>query len=86
MEGAAVYINSLNKSTLIMYKEFYNKILIIVYTENQLYKSIINNRDFTHIIPKDCVHILTKLPYDNDLYSLLRKWKIVVKRKLESLL
>ena len=24
MEGAAVYINSLNKSTLIMYKEFYN--------------------------------------------------------------
>ena len=61
MEGAAIYINSLNKSTLIMYKEFYNKILIIIYIENNLYKTIVNNRDFTNIIPKNCIHIFNKI-------------------------
>ncbi len=64
MEGACIYINSYNNSCLLMYKEFIkNTIFFILYTNNSLFYQYTSSKYFTNIIPKNCIHILTKLPY-----------------------
>ena len=77
MEGACVYINNFNQSTLIMYNEFENnKVFYLSYCNNSLNFTYITTTELTNILPKDCIHILTKLPiYCNSLKDTLDLWK-----------
>ena len=87
MEGAAVYYNEKNEATLLIYKEYYkNNVFIVYYSNKKLFKAYIDCRDLTNIIPKDCIHILTKLPFSKDEEITIVMWKNLVKQKLESLL
>ena len=77
MEGACVYINNLNQSTLIMYKEFENnKVFYLSYCNNNLNFTYITTKELTNILPKDCIHILTRLYIDcYSLENTLNIWK-----------
>lgn len=82
MEGACVFIDN-NLSILLMYKEIYNKIFFAEYSNYNLIYGFMEYKKFTNYIPKDCVHILTKLPIDkNSLYNTLEIWKSMAKTKL----
>ena len=92
MEGACVYINNDNKSVLVMYKEIKkrkeicnNIILLARYSEQILEYGYINDKYFTKIIPIDCIHILTSLPYYDDINKTLDIWKKIVLNRLNYL-
>lgn len=86
MEGACIYINSLNESTLLIYKEYSNNEVFLVYYVNyNLYYSFITSKMLTNIIPSDCIHILTSLPfYYNNLEKTIEIWRILVLHKLKN--
>lgn len=77
MEGACVYMNDNNNPCLIMYKEYINnKVLFVLYSNYKLYYQFISSKLLTNIMPKECVHILTSLPFDYySLYDTLKIWK-----------
>ena len=64
MEGACVYNNYNNQVILFMYKEYNkNKIFLLVYNNYKLYYVYTTNKILTNILPRDVIHILTKLPF-----------------------
>lgn len=77
MEGACIYINSFHDPVLIMYKEYISsQIFLLLYTNYQLYYSFTNSKNLTNIIPIDCIHILTKLPFDySSIKNTIDIWK-----------
>lgn len=82
MEGACVFVKN-NLSILLMYKEINNKIFLAEYSNYNLIYGFMESKNFTNYIPKDCIHILTKLPIDKDsLYNTLEIWKSIAKTKL----
>lgn len=86
MEGACIYINNFNESTLLIYKEYINnEIFLLYYCNYKLYYSFITSKLLTNIIPFDCIHILTKLPfYYNDLEKTIKIWKLLVLNKIKN--
>jgi hypothetical protein len=86
MEGACIYINSLNESTLLMYKEYTNnQVFLLYYANYKLYYSFINTKMLTNSIPIDCIHILTSLPfYYNNLEKTIKIWRILALNKLKN--
>lgn len=82
MEGACVFIRN-NLSILLMYKEINNKIFLAEYSNYILIYGFMECKNFTKYIPKDCIHILSKLPIDKDsLHNTLEIWKSMTKTKL----
>jgi hypothetical protein len=82
MQGACVF--RYDYPVLIMYKEIEkNRVLFVIYTNYTLKYNYITCKQLTNLIPVDAVHILTKLPYYNELHLTLRFWKIMVLNKLK---
>jgi hypothetical protein len=50
----------------------------------QLKYNYITCKQLTNLIPVDSIHILTKLPYYNELHLTLRFWKIMALNKLNN--
>jgi hypothetical protein len=68
-----------------MYKEIEkNRVLFVLYTNNTLKYNYITCKQLTNSIPVDSIHILTKLPYYNELHLTLRFWKIMALNKLNN--
>jgi hypothetical protein len=85
MEGACIYINSLNESTLLIYKEYSNnKVFLLYYVNYKLYYSFITTKMLTNIIPVDCIHILTKLPFYQNLEKTIEIWRLLVLNELKN--
>lgn len=83
MEGACVFVRI--TPFLIMYKEIEkNRVLFVIYNNNILKYNYITSKQLTNLIPRDAVHILTKLPYYNELHLTLRFWKIMAYNKLKN--
>ena len=83
MEGACVFVRM--TPFLIMYKEIEkNRVLFVIYNNNILKYNYITSKQLTNLIPRDAVHILTKLPYYNELHLTLRFWKIMAYNKLKN--
>ena len=83
MQGACVF--RYNSPSLIMYKEIEkNHVLFVIYTNYTLKYNYITCKQLTNLIPLDAVHILTKLPYYNELHLTLRFWKIMAYNKLKN--
>ena len=81
MEGVCIFYYK--GPVLIMYKEIEkNKVLLVIYYNRSLKYTYITNRQLTNLIPRESVHILTKLPYYNNLDLTLRFWKILIYNKL----
>tara|TARA_B100000945_G_scaffold189509_1_gene152205 strand:+ start:188 stop:538 length:351 start_codon:yes stop_codon:yes gene_type:complete len=75
MQGSYVYNDSYNKPVLVMYKEFdKNKVLHFIYSSQNSYYQIISPYVLTQLLPKDCVNILTYLPYFDDINITLKTW------------
>ncbi len=82
MQGACIYYYK--GPVLIMYKEIENnKVLFVIYYNKTLKYNYITNRQLTKLIPIQSIHILTKLPYYNNLDLTLRFWKILVENKIK---
>tara|TARA_B100001173_G_scaffold309497_1_gene321990 strand:+ start:918 stop:1289 length:372 start_codon:yes stop_codon:yes gene_type:complete len=86
MEGACVYNDSCYNPVLVMYKEFEkNKVLYFIFTSQNSYHQIIQTKVLTQILPKNCIHILSKLPYFDDLIITLNTWVSIAKGRLNLL-
>lgn len=86
MEGACVFVDENNFSTLLMYKEIKNKLIFCVkYNFLEFKVTYINIFDFFSLIPDNSIHILSKLPYINDIDSTLDVWKNMALNKLNFL-
>ena len=86
MEGACVFVDENNLSTLLMYKEIKDKIILYVkYNFLTFNVSYINIFDFLLMIPDNNIHILTSLPYINDIELTLDVWKNMALNKLNNL-
>lgn len=83
MEGACIYLNNNNIPTISMYKNYYsNKVLHLIYCNKIVYFSIITTKELTSILPNNCIHVLTKLPYKNNINDILLSWRIIILNKL----
>ena len=80
MEGACVYKNYNNQVILFIYKEYIkNKIFLLVYNNYKLYYVYTTSKDLTNILPRDSIHILTKIPfYNNNLHYTINIWRILL--------
>ena len=75
MEGGCVYIDVNNLSTLLMYKEINKEVIFFVkYNFLEFHIDYINIFDFEKIFPKNCIFILSYLPYTYDLDITLKVW------------
>tara|TARA_Y100000389_G_scaffold176295_1_gene187705 strand:- start:1217 stop:1516 length:300 start_codon:yes stop_codon:yes gene_type:complete len=83
MEGACVYLVN-NKPKISIYKEIEsNKILHVEYYNKVMNFCFITCKQLTNILPKDCIHIMTKLPYYSvSLNKTLSKWRNLTLNKL----
>ena len=83
MEGVAVYRNSFNQPILIMYKEYSNSnVFFAIYCNKKLQYQFISTKCLTKIIPKECIHILTTLPFNPDMNIMLNIWFLLIKNRL----
>ena len=83
MEGVAVYRNFLDEPTIIMYKEYSNNnIFFAIYCNKKLQYQFISTKFLTEIIPKECIHILTSLPFNRDIKIMLNIWFLLIKNRL----
>ena len=86
MEGVAVYRNYLDKPTLIMYKEYTkNNVFFAIFYNKKLRYQYISTKQLTEIIPRECNHILTSLPYNSNINTMLEIWRILIRNKLNAL-
>tara|TARA_B100000424_G_C22883752_1_gene470264 strand:+ start:701 stop:1009 length:309 start_codon:yes stop_codon:yes gene_type:complete len=86
MEGALVYIDENNLSTLLMYKEITSKkIFYVKYNFLEFKINYMDLFDFVKIIPANNIHILSSLPYINDININLNLWKTIALNKLNTL-
>ena len=82
MQGACVIMR--DYPILIMYKEIEkNSVIFYIYANSCAKYNYINCKQLTNLIPSDAIHILTKLPYYNELYLTLKFWKILALNKLK---
>lgn len=84
MEGACVYNDKDNNPVLLMYKEWNpNTIFFSIYSNKLLKTGYIETRLFTEFIPRNSIHLLTKLPLDkNSEFKTLEMWKSLIKYRL----
>ena len=84
MEGVCIYRNFNNNVELLAYKEWEPSIIFyVIYINNCLTAAFINSKNFTNFIPKNCIHILTKLPINkNSINTTLNIWKSLIKTQL----
>ena len=54
-------------------------------TRTNSYYQIIKTKVLTQILPKNCIHILTYLPYFDDLIITLNTWVSIAKARLKFL-
>ena len=86
MEGCCVYIDENNLSTLLMYKEINKEVIFFVkYNFLEFHIDYINIFDFQKKIPKNCIFILSYLPYTYDLDITLKLWKNIAFNRLNFL-
>ena len=86
MEGACVYIDSNNFSTLLMYKEIKPRLILYVkYNFLEFKVKYINIFDFFSLIPENNIHILSSLPYINDIQLTIDVWRNMALNKLNFL-
>lgn len=83
MEGVAVYRNYLNEPILIMYKEYSNNnVFFATFCNKKLQYQFITTKCLTEIMPKECNHILTSLPFNRNINIMLDVWFIIIKNRL----
>lgn len=83
MEGVAVYRNYLDEPTLIMYKEYSNNnVFFATYCNKKLLYKFISSKQLTEIMPKECIHILTYLPFNRNINVTLNIWRQLIKKTL----
>lgn len=83
MEGVAVYRNYLDEPTLIMYKEYSNNnVFFAIYCNKKLLYKFISSKELTEIMPKECIHILTYLPFNRNINITLDIWRQIIKKTL----
>jgi len=86
MEGACVYIDNYNLSTLLMYKELKNNIIFYVkYNFIEFNINYINIYDFFKIFPNNPIHIISALPYYDYIELTLDVWKNIALNRLNFL-
>ena len=86
MEGACVFIDENNFSTLLMYKEIKNcKIFFVKYNFIEFKIDYLDMFDFCLLLPCDCIHILSKLPYLDNIELTIDVWRNMDLNKLEYL-
>jgi hypothetical protein len=86
MEGACVYIDTDNFSTLLMYKEIKPRIVLYLkYNFLEFKVKYISIFDFLNLIPENNIHILSSLPYINDIKLTIDVWRNMALNKLNFL-
>ena len=85
MEGVCIYNNSYNQATLVMYKEINNVVFIAEYCNKNLAYNYIDCKTLTQYLPTDCIHILTYMPYLNNITDRLETWRKLVINRLNYL-
>lgn len=86
MEGACVYIDTDNFSTLLMYKEIKPRIVLYLkYNFLEFKVKYISIFDFFYLIPKNNIHILSSLPYISDIKLTIDVWRNMALNKLNFL-
>lgn len=86
IEGACVYSDINNFSSLLMYKEINNKIILYVkYNFIEFSINFVNIYDFEKIFPYENIHILNNLPYDKNLEITLNVWRNIALDRLNFL-
>ena len=86
MEGACVYIDTDNFSTLVMYKEIKPRIVLYVeYNFLEFKVKYISIFEFFSLIPENNIHILSSLPYINDIKLTIDAWRNMALNKLKFL-
>ena len=89
MQGACVYRSTNNIPTLLMYKELFThpgKVLLIIYRYKKIVKLYITTRELSRLIPLNSIDILTRLPYYEDIYTMIDEWCRLVKNRLNHLM
>ena len=86
MEGACVYLDVDNFSTLLMYKEIKPRIVLYVkYNFLEFKVNYISIFDFLNLIPENNIHIISSLPYINDIQLTIDVWRNMALNKLNFL-
>ena len=66
-----------------MYKEYAkNNIIFAIFCNKKLYYQFTSTKVLTEIIPRDCIHILTNLPFNRNIDIMLNMWRILIQEKL----
>lgn len=85
MQGVAIFRDNNNVPVIFMYKEINkNKILLVIYYNRNLKYNYVDCKMITKLIPSDAIHIITSLPYYNDINLTLRFWKIMIYNRLKN--
>jgi|SaaInlStandDraft_1057018.scaffolds.fasta_scaffold100414_1 hypothetical protein len=86
MQGCCIYRDNFNNPVILAYRETeYARVFITKYYEKKIFVGYLNLKKFIIEFPKDCIHILEKLPYNDNIAILLEKWKKLIFNKLNSL-
>ena len=87
MEGACVYIDEYNFSTLFMYKELpkKNTVFYLKYCNYSIYHGFITIKDLDKLLCYEHVYILNHLPYIHDIDLTINVWKNLAFDKLNQL-
>ena len=86
MQGAAIYRNDNNEPTILMYKEYFtNLVFFVMFCNKKLSYQFITTKQLTEIIPRDCIHILTALPFNKNINITLKLWNLLIKNRLENI-
>tara|TARA_B100001093_G_scaffold520417_1_gene615636 strand:+ start:5221 stop:5484 length:264 start_codon:yes stop_codon:yes gene_type:complete len=86
MQGAAIYRNDYEQPTILMYKEYYNNLVfILMYVDKKLSYQFITTKLLTEIMPRDCIHVLTELPFSNNINTTISIWRLLIKNKLDNM-
>lgn len=86
MQGCCIYRNNYDIPIILAYRETeYSRVFIVKYYNKKLYVGYHNLKKFIIEFPNNCIHILEKLPYNDDIAILLEKWNKLILNKLNSL-
>ena len=86
MQGAAIYRNDYEEPTILMYKEYYNNLVfILMYVDKKLSYQFITTKLLTEIMPRDCIHVLTELPFISNINTTISIWRLLIKNKLDNM-
>ena len=86
MQGCYIYRDESDEPNILAYRETeFSRVFVVKYNNNQLLAGFVNLKKFVKEFPKNGIHILEKLPYNDDLITLLETWHKIILQKLSNL-